>query len=242
MVSGGMKCIKYLLFLFNLAFFIAGLLLIVAGVLVQTKFNADFAFFEGQNINHIAILLIGVGVIIFTIGFFGCCGAYKESHCMVLTFSILLGIVFVVEIGAAITAHMMRTKIDKLIRDTMMNSIQLYPKGKAVKEAWDGCQQNLQCCGAMNFTDWADSNNLNKSVPDSCCVHWKEECGRDVFRTGNYSNVFHQGCADRFLEASLVAVVVVVAIAVAIAIMQILGVVVACFLAASIRTDNYQPL
>jgi len=208
---------------------------------VQTKFNADFAFFEGQAINHIAMLLIGVGVIIFTIGFFGCCGAYKESHCMVLTFSVLLGIVFIVKIGAAITAHMMRTKIDKLIRDTMIKSIQVYPKGKAVKEAWDGCQQNLHCCGAVNFTDWLDNSSLNKSVPDSCCRERKDECGHDVLKNGNYTNIFNEGCADKFLEASTVTVIVVVAIAVAIAIMQILGIVVACFLASSIRRD-YQPL
>jgi len=232
-----MKCIKYLLFLSNLVFFVAGLVLIVTGILVQ--FNADFAFLEGHDINYIAMVLIGVGVIIFTIGFFGCCGAYKESHCLLLTFSVLLGIVFIVEIGAAITAHMMRAEVEELIRDTMMKSVQLYPKGKAVKEAWDGCQQNLQCCGAVNFTDWADSSGgaqLNNSVPDSCCIKWKAECGRNIFKTGNFSNVFHQGCADRFLEASICTMGIVVAVAAGIAIMQILGIVVACFLAASIRS------
>ena len=39
MVHGGMKCIKYLLFGFNLLFFLIGLGLIITGAAVQTKFS-----------------------------------------------------------------------------------------------------------------------------------------------------------------------------------------------------------
>jgi len=236
-----MKCVKYLLCVFNLIFFIAGLVLIVAGTLIQTKFNADFAFFEGQAVNHVAILLIGIGLIIFTIGFFGCCGAYRENHCMILTFAVLLGIVFVVEIAAAIAAHIMRTQIDELLKDTMIRTSRNYPKGKAVKEAWDHIQHDLGCCGAKNFTDWSDNINLNNSVPDSCCVVYKQDCGVDFFRSGQTTEIYTVGCEEKFLDASQIAVIAVIVVAVVVSIVQVVGVVLACFLAGSIR-HNYQPL
>lgn len=242
MVQGGMKCIKYILFLFNLVFFIAGLVLIIAGTLIQTKFNADFAFFEGSAVNHVALVLIGVGVVIFTVAFFGCCGAYKENHCMVLTFSILLGFVFIVELGGAVTAHIMRGRIDELIRTTMTKTSKTYPKGKALKEAWDHIQKDFECCGVSNYTDWELNPHYNDSVPDSCCIEYKPECGKSVISTGLINNIYTEGCADRFLEASALTIIVVICIAVGVAIMQILGIALACFLAESIRNDNYQRL
>lgn len=45
-----------------------------------------------QQINDIvsspAIGFIVIGAIVFLIAFFGCCGAIRESHCMVITVSI----------------------------------------------------------------------------------------------------------------------------------------------------------
>lgn len=36
---------------------------------------------------NVSYLLIGVGVFLFVIGFLGCCGAVKESRCMLLMVS-----------------------------------------------------------------------------------------------------------------------------------------------------------
>jgi len=63
---------------------VAGLVLIGVGVVVQTAYNDYFAFFGGQ-LNSAAIFLVIIGVIVFVVGFFGCCGAYKENHCMIIT-------------------------------------------------------------------------------------------------------------------------------------------------------------
>ena len=70
-----------------LALQLAGLGLIIAGAIVQTKFDTYFEF-VGSSFSAAAILLIVVGSIIFIIGFFGCCGAYKENYCMTMTVSV----------------------------------------------------------------------------------------------------------------------------------------------------------
>merc|ERR1740137_50573 len=132
MVDGGMKCVKYVLFLFNLIFFLAGLTLIIAGALVQTKLSSYFDFFGG-SVTALAVLLIVVGSIIFLIGFFGCCGAYKENYCMTMTFAFLLGIIFILEIAAGIAAYVMRDQVGDLIEEKMIASMSEY--GQAGEES-----------------------------------------------------------------------------------------------------------
>lgn len=36
------------------------------------------------------VILIIVGLIVFVVAFFGCCGAVKENHCMIVTVSFFL--------------------------------------------------------------------------------------------------------------------------------------------------------
>ena len=64
----------------------AGLGLIITGGVIQGKYKSYFDFF-GNSFGSVAILLIIIGAVIFVIGFFGCCGAYKENYCMVMTVS-----------------------------------------------------------------------------------------------------------------------------------------------------------
>eukprot|EP00064_Thunnus_orientalis_P015736 superscaffoldBa00002975_g15793 len=61
------------------------------------------------------IVLIGIGVVIFFIAFFGCCGAWKENYCMVTTFAILISLIIIVEIAAAIAGYIFRNKVSHCI-------------------------------------------------------------------------------------------------------------------------------
>ena len=61
---------------------LAGLVIFIVAIVVQVKFN-EYASFFGTN--NTAVGLIIIGAIIMIIAFFGCCGAYKENYCMVLT-------------------------------------------------------------------------------------------------------------------------------------------------------------
>ena len=49
-----------------------------------------------------AILVILVGLITFLVAFFGCCGASQESQCMLSTYAVVVGVVFIIEVAAAI--------------------------------------------------------------------------------------------------------------------------------------------
>nr|XP_053649633.1 CD63 antigen-like [Cherax quadricarinatus] len=82
----GMKCIKYLLFIFNLLFVISGFAVIIVGAVIEANYRTYLDFISSTYVSASSIL-IAVGVLIFVVGFFGCCGAVKENHCMVVTVS-----------------------------------------------------------------------------------------------------------------------------------------------------------
>merc|ERR1712172_195432 len=124
MVEGGMKCVKYLLFAFNLIFLITGLALIITGCVIQGVYS-NYLDFLGDGFFNTPVLLVIVGCIIFFVAFFGC-GAIKENHCMTLTFAALLGIIFLMEIGAGIAAYKLKGQVNDLLYDNMEMGMQNY--------------------------------------------------------------------------------------------------------------------
>jgi len=56
---------------------VLGMILIIVGALAQS-------YFAGGPF-HEAIFIIIIGCIIFVVAFFGCCGAIKEHHCLLIT-------------------------------------------------------------------------------------------------------------------------------------------------------------
>merc|ERR1712215_58939 len=112
------KCVKYSLFLFNLLFSLSGLFLIIAGGVVQAAYS-QYLEFLGDQFFSTPMFLIVVGCIIFFVAFFGCCGAIKENHCMTLTFAVLLGVIFLMEIGAGVAAYKLKGQVNDLLYRNM---------------------------------------------------------------------------------------------------------------------------
>ena len=63
---------------------IVGLVFIIGGAVLQTAFSEYLAFF-GATVNRAAIFIIVIGIVCLGVSFFGCCGAFKENHCMIIT-------------------------------------------------------------------------------------------------------------------------------------------------------------
>lgn len=84
--------------------------LIIVGAVVRDKYGDYFSYADSSFAN-VAVFLIIVGVIVFVIGFLGCCGAIKENYCMVTTFSVLLGIIFILEIVAGAIGFAYKKKV-----------------------------------------------------------------------------------------------------------------------------------
>ncbi|CAG0919707.1 unnamed protein product [Notodromas monacha] len=120
-----------------------------------------------------AYIEIGAGVVAVFIAFLGCFGALKEVRCMLLTYSLLLFLLFVVVLIAGILGYVFKMKIEDQIKIGLDNALTEYdPKVPGyVTEGWNNMQRKLKCCGVESYTDWSKNRKgITGTYPDSCCA------------------------------------------------------------------------
>lgn len=228
MVEGGMKCIKMLLFVFNLLFVIAGIGLIAAGAYVKIKLT-EYSDVVGNDYIGPGILLIIVGVIIFLLAFFGCCGAIKENYCLTMTFAVCLAIIFVLEIAGGIAGFVMRDTIEDEINKVLYDSMERYNGDSGVQKTWNKIQEEFECCGVNSTLDWKEK--ANATIPDSCC---KDAATCDVSKT---ADLYDKGCSPKFEDWLKKQVAIIGGVGIGLAFVQVVGILFACCLARAIRKE-----
>jgi len=151
------RVIKYVLFVFNFVFVVTGIIMIAVGASVKA-FYQDYDLFLSGNYFSLPNMLIAIGALIFFISFFGCCGAMKESWFMIFIFSILLGIIFIMEFSAGIAGYVLRDQTTSYLRENLINSMKDYKRlpeeANSVTIMWDLIQYEFECCGANGPDDW----------------------------------------------------------------------------------------
>ncbi|XP_056293759.1 tetraspanin-2a [Pseudoliparis swirei] len=148
-VQGGMKCVKYLLFVFNFIFWLSGLLVLAVGLWLRfdpetvrllTADDAPGTFFIAVYI------LLGAGGLMMVVGFFGCFGAVRESQCLLSSFFTCLLIIFGAEIAAGVFGFMNKEQIVEEVQKFYSISIAdlSSPNGTAIASLY---HKTLNCCG-----------------------------------------------------------------------------------------------
>ncbi|XP_063282408.1 CD63 antigen [Pelobates fuscus] len=231
-VEGGMKCVKYLMFIFNFIFWICGVALIALGIYVQVQLNHSILI-KNASSSGAPIVIIAVGVVIFFISFFGCCGAVKENYCMVTTFAVLLVLIFLVEIAAAIAGYVLRDKARTAFQEVFIDGMKNYTT-KDISEAINAAQRDFKCCGAANYTDWDKYGPFigKNEVPDSCCKNETKDCGKNY----NTTNINTDGCVEGIYTMIKGNIAIIAGVALGIAFFEILGIIFACCLMKGIRS------
>ncbi|KAK7129794.1 hypothetical protein R3I93_019434 [Phoxinus phoxinus] len=152
MASSGFPCIKYLLFIFNFIFWLAGTGVLAVGLWLRfdertkglfTAEDSPSVFLTGVYI------LIVAGAVMMVVGFLGCCGAIKESSCMLGIFFVFLLIIFAAEVAAGIWGLSNKEKVVKDIQDFYKQSFDNYKKTQqeALRETLRAIHYGLNCCG-----------------------------------------------------------------------------------------------
>lgn len=231
-LEGCPRVVQILVFLFNFLFFVFGVTMIGYGayVLVETK-----EYKEISEVDYLASaqLMIGVGVIVTIIAFVGCCGACLLNKCLLMTFFVLMLIIFICEIAVVAVGYAFKDKVlNQLDKDMDKAFFKKYGSGDtALDKGIDTMQKELKCCGVTNYTQWKDSmwlqNMTDQSYrfPDSCCKKIEKDCGKK-------QNVDHwtEGCFDKFQDLLKTSLPVIGGIAIGILIIQILAMIFACVL------------
>ncbi|MBN3316048.1 TSN9 protein, partial [Atractosteus spatula] len=171
---GCLSCVKYLMFIFNLIFWLGGCGLFGVGVWLSFT-QADFASlpFYFPSISAANLLLVAGGVTMVT-GFLGCLGALKEQRCLLLTFFTILLLLVLTEVTLTIVLHVYREQLDRKAQDELKEGMKEYKHNEGLKGSWDNVQKMLKCCGVSNKTDWHPV--LNSTLPPSCCRGDADPC------------------------------------------------------------------
>uniref|UniRef100_UPI00398152F7 hypothetical protein n=1 Tax=Salmonella sp. s55962 TaxID=3159685 RepID=UPI00398152F7 len=59
-------------------------------------------------------------VIVFIVAFTGCCGAIKESKCLLTVFVVLLCVILILELAGAITSYVFNSTVEETVTDSLL--------------------------------------------------------------------------------------------------------------------------
>ncbi|XP_073824521.1 tetraspanin-6-like [Musca autumnalis] len=176
-------CVRALLLLFNMAFWLAGLSLVWIGVWLQT----DYQKYLDKNPSHSDIapmIIIIAGAIILFASSLACSCIVKIDSAMLVFYGGFLIIALFSLISLSIYVHTYKGELLEGVSDTISKEIKSYSNEQNTTSNMDFIQKNLRCCGNDSFLDWPQH-----SVPNSCYkLHRLEATKVDA------SRVFEVGC------------------------------------------------
>ncbi|KAJ7405703.1 hypothetical protein WISP_138052 [Willisornis vidua] len=164
---------KYSMFIFNFLFWVCGSIILGVSIWIrvskdaQEELEIDSSLFAGVD------LLIAVGSIIMVLGFLGCCGAVKESRCMLLLFFIGLLLILILQVVGGILGAVYRSQVETSLNKTLIDSVNALQGStqdhKVFQEKFQKFERKNQCCGLLKGPeDWGNNFN-NPSGSSKIC-------------------------------------------------------------------------
>ncbi|XP_077933631.1 tetraspanin-14 isoform X1 [Halichoerus grypus] len=206
---------KYLLFSYNIVFWLAGVVFLGVGLWAWSEKGVLSDLTKVTRLHGIdpVVLVLMVGVVMFTLGFAGCVGALRENICLLKFFCGTIVLIFFLELAVAVLAFLFQDWVRDRFREFFESNIRSYRDDIDLQNLIDSLQKANQCCGAYGPEDWDLNVYFNCSgasysrekcgVPFSCCVPdpaqkvVNTQCGYDV-RTQLKSkwdeSIFTKGC------------------------------------------------
>ncbi|XP_005809121.1 tetraspanin-1-like [Xiphophorus maculatus] len=230
--------LKVMMFIFNGAIFLAGAAILGVGIWVTVDSDSLLGLVDKVvelpedvfQLNYVGYVLIGVGAVLLIIGFLGCCGAIKESKCMLLTFFSLVLIIFIIEVAGGVVLFVFNDEVDQIF-DSIENEVRTdiqknYGNENDMTQVWNTTMEQFQCCGYKNYTDFEGSpfNNAGDRYPSPCC-DGTGPCTSNAARTANI-----KGCFVKLLELLEENSAIIAGVALGIAALEIAAMVVSMVL------------
>ncbi|XP_066276242.1 tetraspanin-9-like [Branchiostoma lanceolatum] len=192
------KFIKVILIGFNLIFWIIGIAFLGVGIwaLVDDRMK-NVTDLDLEMFNTVTYVVIGVGAVTFVIGFLGCVGAWKESKCMLIMYSMFLFALFLAEVAAGAVGLIWKNKVAEEMDKAFANILdgkKLDQTPTGIQEAMSNLQGLFKCCGINNYTDWTDRSPGSKGATCSC----EEETDTTDCERDPLNKLVYKGCRVKF--------------------------------------------
>lgn len=233
-----------MMFIFNGAIFLAGAGILGVGVWARVDSSSLFSLLDHEDdegsleleqLYTVSYVVIAVGAVLLIIGFLGCCGAVRESKCMLLTFFSIVLIIFLIEVAGAVVLFVFKDLAGDLLKDVRLQISDDIERNYGAENddsltfRWNSTMDKLQCCGVNNYTDFLGSPfyKIRRVFPTQCCngTNSEDSCSRE---DAEMSDV--DGCFDKVLQLIKVNAVIIAGVALGIAALEIAAMVVSMVL------------
>ncbi|XP_010193453.2 tetraspanin-8 [Colius striatus] len=226
-MAGVSGCLKYSMFFFNFLFWVCGSVILGVSIWirvsknVQEELQIDSSLFAGVD------LLIAVGSIIMVLGFLGCCGAIRESRCMLLLFFIGLLLIVILQITGGILGAVFRSQIETSLNRTLAESVnalqETAEETQVFRENFQKFEETNRCCGLVNgYEDWG--NNFQTLINGKqVCACEENDASNDLCISHGGRSIYKTPCVEvisKYIEDHLL---VIMGIAFGLAVIEILG-------------------
>lgn len=212
------------MFFFNFLFWVCGTLILALAIWLKVSKDGKEIVTSGDSGTNpfVAVnILIAVGSIIMVLGFLGCCGAVKESRCMLLLFFIGLLLILLLQVAAGILGATFKSESSRILNETLYDNAKLLSEtsdeAKEFQKAMIAFQSEFKCCGLkFGAADWG--SNFQEA---------KESCKCTESECENYGGekVYQTTCLSMIKELVEKNIIIVIGIAFGLAIIEILGLV-----------------
>ncbi|KAG5674174.1 hypothetical protein PVAND_004157 [Polypedilum vanderplanki] len=221
----GASLIKYVLFIFNLICAIGGIaLMVVGGIALKKIGDVKEVFEDGNHPGIFPAFIIAIGALVFVIAFFGCCGAIRESQCLLNLYSLCLLCLVVLQVVLAIFVFVYNEDVQRGALKGWDKIWSGRQQGPLNDQAINQIQRALQCCGSTTFLDYG------VTLPSSCCDPEASSCNQLVaYKTGCRPQIKYvvQNSAQWIAYLSII-----------MALVELVGVIFGCCLSSNIRNSS----
>ncbi|XP_072000737.1 tetraspanin-1-like [Engystomops pustulosus] len=180
-----MSCFSFLktmMFIFNGIIFLGGIAVLGIGVWVKVD-GGSFLKILGSaapqlmQVVNVGYLCMAVGGFLILMGFLGCCGAVKESRCLLMLFFIIILIIFIAEIAGAVVV-LAFSSLSKIFIEYLGNVAvkylrEDYGNSNELTTVWNTTMKELKCCGFHGYEDFNNSTYYrnHQQYPSVCCAN-----------------------------------------------------------------------
>lgn len=160
---------KWGLIIFNMVFWLMGVVSLGIGLWLYTTFNEFAAFSDGGRLlGSVFLVATGFGVII--VGFLGIVAALWESRIIATVFCVLIVLALGMYVCSGAWSLREKSRLPSQFRGQLQRTLQEYDHVEVYVQVWDIVHRRYNCCGVNGSNDWAVFREVIPRPPPSCCV------------------------------------------------------------------------
>lgn len=247
-------CAKPLLILINLLFFVLGIVVLGIGIWISVSKDSFFELISNSTIpkevkdldekvkneadyyfSMASLVVIGMGAFIMLLSLIGCCGSFKESKCLLITYATVVILITLGQSIGIILSAVYQKEFQTQVGNAFKPSLKSYGTDHHVTLLWNLKMEGLKCCGVHGNNDF---QNLDRTIniTSICCGKALDTC--NSVNLDRNTNTAPPGCVDKLfkdLEGYMKYAIILAAVVI---VVQILAIALALGLSNNINNDN----